>query len=123
MMAGEELSECEVCDHKLLNTNVYRSYFNQLFKHKVDEAYDSTDETGATTMPTVSFDYRFNNLCNFKCRMCGDMLSSVGKQNPGNTTDGIKNHNHGWRHHYENRSKNSKTHRWSKSYGCCEKKE
>jgi len=65
MMAGEELSECQVCDHKLLNTNVYRSYFNQLFKHKVDEAYDSTDETGATTMPTVSFDYRFNNLCNF----------------------------------------------------------
>jgi hypothetical protein len=76
MLAGEELSECQVCDHKLLNTNVYRSYFNQLFKHKVDEAYDSTDETGATTMPTVSFDYRFNNLCNFKCRMCGDMLSS-----------------------------------------------
>jgi len=76
MMAGEELSECQVCDHKLLNTNVYRSYFNQLFKHKIDEAYDSTDETGATTMPTVSFDYRFNNLCNFKCRMCGDMLSS-----------------------------------------------
>ena len=76
MMVGEELSECQVCDHKLLNTNVYRSYFNQLFKHKVDEAYESTDETGATTMPTVSFDYRFNNLCNFKCRMCGDMLSS-----------------------------------------------
>jgi hypothetical protein len=76
MMAGEELSECEVCDHKLLNTNVYRSYWNQLFKHKIDEAFDSTDDTGATTMPTISFDYRFNNLCNFKCRMCGDMLSS-----------------------------------------------
>jgi len=76
MMAGEELSECEVCDHKLLNTDVYRSYWNQLFRHKIDEAFDSTDETGATTMPTISFDYRFNNLCNFKCRMCGDMLSS-----------------------------------------------
>ena len=76
MMAGEELSECEVCDHKLLNTDVYRSYWNQLFRDKIDEAFDSTDETGATTMPTVSFDYRFNNLCNFKCRMCGDMLSS-----------------------------------------------
>ena len=76
MMAGEELSECEVCDHKLLNTNVYRSYWNQLFKDRVDEAYVTTDEKGATTMPTVSFDYRFNNLCNFKCRMCGDMLSS-----------------------------------------------
>jgi len=76
MMAGEELQECEVCDHKLLNTNVYRSYWNQIFKHKIDEAFDSTDDTGATTMPTISFDYRFNNLCNFKCRMCGDMLSS-----------------------------------------------
>ena len=36
----------------------------------------ATDETGATTMKTISFDYRFNNLCNFKCSMCGDMLSS-----------------------------------------------
>ena len=34
MMAGEELSECEVCDHKLLNTDVYRSYWNQLFKRQ-----------------------------------------------------------------------------------------
>lgn len=76
MLAGEELSECQVCDHKLLNTNVYRSYFNQLFQHKIDEAYESTDDSGVTTMPTISFDYRFNNLCNFKCRMCGDMLSS-----------------------------------------------
>jgi len=76
MMAGEELSECEVCDHKLLNTNVYRSYWNQLFKHKIDEAFEKTDDNGATTMPTISFDYRFNNLCNFKCRMCGNMLSS-----------------------------------------------
>jgi len=76
MMAGEELPECQVCDHKLLNTDVYRSYWNQLFRDRVDEAYESTDETGATTMQTISFDYRFNNLCNFKCRMCGDMLSS-----------------------------------------------
>ena len=76
MMAGEELPECQVCDHKLLNTDVYRSYWNQLFKHKIDEAFDSTDVKGTTTMQTISFDYRFNNLCNFKCRMCGDMLSS-----------------------------------------------
>ena len=76
MMAGEELSECEVCDHKLLNTDVYRSYWNNLFSDRIDEAFTTTDETGATTMQTISFDYRFNNLCNFKCRMCGDMLSS-----------------------------------------------
>jgi sulfatase maturation enzyme AslB (radical SAM superfamily) len=36
-----------------------------------------TDDTGHTTMKPVSWDYRFSNLCNFKCRMCGDMLSSA----------------------------------------------
>jgi len=55
---------------------VYRDYFNNLFKHKIDQAFEKTDDTGHTEMKTVSFDYRFNNLCNFKCRQCGDMLSS-----------------------------------------------
>jgi len=76
MMAGETLPECEVCNNKLLNTNVYRSYFNQLFEHKYSEIVKFTDDTGYTTMKPVSWDYRFSNLCNFKCRMCGDMLSS-----------------------------------------------
>jgi hypothetical protein len=76
MLAGETLPECEVCNNKLLNTDVYRSYFNQLFAHKYSDAMNSTDSTGHTTMLPVSWDYRFSNLCNFKCRMCGDMLSS-----------------------------------------------
>jgi hypothetical protein len=76
MLAGETLPECEVCNNKLLNTDVYRSYFNQLFAHKYSDAVNSTDSTGHTTMLPVSWDYRFSNLCNFKCRMCGDMLSS-----------------------------------------------
>ena len=77
MMAGETLSECEVCNDKLLNTDVYRSYFNQLFGHKYKQVVDETDATGYTTMKPVSWDYRFSNLCNFKCRTCGDMLSSA----------------------------------------------
>jgi len=76
MLAGETLPECDVCNHKLLNTSVYRDYFTHLFGHKIDEVFASTDETGATTMQPVSWDYRFSNLCNFKCRTCGDMLSS-----------------------------------------------
>lgn len=76
MLAGEVLPECEVCNDKLLNTSVYRSYFNSLFGHKYLQVLESTDETGHTTMKPVSWDYRFSNLCNFKCRMCGDMLSS-----------------------------------------------
>ena len=77
MMAGETLPECEVCNDKILNTDVYRSYFNQLFGHKYLQAMEHTDATGYTTMKPVSWDYRFSNLCNFKCRMCGDMLSSA----------------------------------------------
>jgi hypothetical protein len=76
MMAGETLPECDVCNSKLLNTNVYRSYFNQLFDHKYEEVIHATDATGYTTVKPVSWDYRFSNLCNFKCRTCGDMLSS-----------------------------------------------
>jgi hypothetical protein len=76
MMNGEEVSACEVCNHKLLNTNVYKDYFWHLFKHKYDEIWTNTTDTGATVMSPVSWDYRFSNLCNFKCRMCGDVLSS-----------------------------------------------
>jgi len=76
MLAGEVLPECDVCNSKLLNTDVYRSYFWHLFKHKYDEVLTSTSADGHTTMLPVSWDYRFSNLCNFKCRTCGDMLSS-----------------------------------------------
>ena len=76
MMTGEPLSECDVCDNKLLNTDVYKDYFWHLFKHRYDEIWTTTDSDGHTTMQPVSWDYRFSNLCNFKCRMCGDMLSS-----------------------------------------------
>lgn len=76
MMQGDIPKECEVCNHKLLNTDVYRSYFWHLTQHHYDRIWETTDETGYTTMKPVSWDYRISNLCNFKCRMCGDMLSS-----------------------------------------------
>ena len=76
MMAGETLPECEVCNDRLLNTDVYRTYFWHLFQHKYDDVIGKTDLNGRTSMLPVSWDYRFSNLCNFKCRTCGDMLSS-----------------------------------------------
>ena len=76
MMAGQTLPECEVCNDKLLNTSVYKDYFWHLFQHKYDQACSTTDMNGRTSMQPVSWDYRFSNLCNFKCRTCGDMLSS-----------------------------------------------
>jgi hypothetical protein len=77
MMTGEILPECEVCNDKLLNTDVYRTYFWHLFQHHYDTLWEKTLPNGYTEMKPVSWDYRFSNLCNFKCRMCGDMLSSA----------------------------------------------
>ena len=77
LLSGEEIPQCAVCNDKLLNEQVYRQHFNHLYKDKFSQAYESTNETGETTMKPESFDYRFTNLCNFSCRMCGDMLSST----------------------------------------------
>lgn len=77
ILAGEKIPECEICLSQLLNLDTYRNYFtNTLFPHKIQEVLETTDETGYTTMRPISFDYRVSNLCNFKCRMCGEQLSS-----------------------------------------------
>ena len=59
MLAGETLPECDVCNSKLLNTSVYKTYFWQLFRHKYNDIATTTDDTGHTTMLPVSWDYRF----------------------------------------------------------------
>jgi hypothetical protein len=76
MLNNEVPDACQVCDKKLLNQDVYRDYFTHLFAHKWEDVVPSTDADGYTTMKPISWDYRFSNLCNFKCRMCGPMLSS-----------------------------------------------
>lgn len=77
MLAGEKLPQCEVCNNQLLNLYTYKSYFTEnLFRHKIDEIISNTDSTGYTSLFPVSYDYRISNLCNFKCRMCGEQLSS-----------------------------------------------
>ena len=76
LMAGGEIPQCATCNHKLLNAQVYRQHFNRFYKDQIDEAFDTTDEHGETSMQVTSWDYRFSNLCNFTCRMCGPPLSS-----------------------------------------------
>ena len=76
LMAGEEIPQCAVCNHKLLNAQVYRQHFNRFYSKDIDEAFEKTDKDGKTDMQVSSWDYRFSNLCNFTCRMCGPPLSS-----------------------------------------------
>jgi len=97
MMANETLPECAVCNEQLLNTDVYRSYFNTMFGHLRDHVLANTDDAGYTTVKPVSWDYRFSNLCNFKCRMCGDMLSSAWEsEQRSNNSINWSNPKNGW---------------------------
>jgi len=78
MLNGERLSTCEVCNGQILNLHTYKDYFNKtLFPNKIEEILENTDEDGYTTLKPISYDYRISNLCNFKCRMCGEQLSSA----------------------------------------------
>ena len=78
LMAGEEIPQCNVCNDSVLSQSTYRQWFTgYLFENKIDQCFEETDENGYTTMEPISFDYRYSNLCNFKCRMCGEQLSST----------------------------------------------
>jgi sulfatase maturation enzyme AslB (radical SAM superfamily) len=77
ILAGEKISQCEVCNSQLLNLHTYKQYFTEtLFPHKVEDIIAKTEPDGHYNDLPVSYDYRISNLCNFKCRMCGDQLSS-----------------------------------------------
>ena len=70
-------AECAVCDGRSYLTLTFTVITLVICLHtNIPEVVASTDETGYTTMKPSSWDYRFSNLCNFKCRMCGPMLSS-----------------------------------------------
>ena len=78
LMAGEEIPQCAVCNDSILSQSTYRQWFTGfLFQDKIDQCFEETDDDGYTAMEPISFDYRVSNLCNFKCRMCGEPLSST----------------------------------------------
>lgn len=89
MMAGEDLPECQVCDKKLLNTSVYRDYFEGMFGSKREQLLAQTDADGTHHGLPISFDYRVSNLCTFKCRMCGPPLSSAWESEERNLNPGF----------------------------------
>ena len=81
MLKGEKLSQCEVCNDQILNLSTYKDWFNKaLFPDLLNELHKNTDKNGFTNMRPISYDYRVHNTCNFKCRMCGEQLSSAWEQ-------------------------------------------
>lgn len=79
MMTGTLPYECKSCDNSIHSQKfvyLYKDFFNNSYKRYYDEAISKTSEDGHTTMDVKSFDYRFGNICNYKCRHCHPDCSS-----------------------------------------------
>jgi len=79
MIDGERPSVCDTCFNKEDVTGVSgRIYHNRDFPDVVEKIPEITLEDGTCTeMDLKYWDFRFSNLCNFKCRSCGPRYSSA----------------------------------------------
>lgn len=99
MLKGEKSRLCERCHMMEDNGAVSpRNTFNEYFEEHINDFIDSTDiETGHSEKFSLKYwDFRWSNICNFKCRMCGtfashkwaeDEMAIHGRDNVG----GLKN--------------------------------
>lgn len=79
MINGEEPAICNKCFDREKVTGISgRTHHNKNFPEVLKEIPDITKDDGTcTTMDLKYWDFRFSNLCNFKCRSCGPRYSSA----------------------------------------------
>ena len=78
LLNGEEPEACTRCFmHEKIGTMPFRVSSNNNWKHRIDRAVETTDLDGYSHEFRLNYwDFRFSNVCNLKCRMCGPELSS-----------------------------------------------
>lgn len=79
MLNGIEPKVCNKCfNREKITGESGRIYHNRDFPEVVTKIPNITLEDGTcTTMKLKYWDFRFSNLCNFKCRSCGPRYSSA----------------------------------------------
>ena len=79
MIAGEEPKICATCfDREKVTGESGRIYQNREFSKVIEIIPEITEPDGTCkTMELKYWDFRFSNLCNFKCRSCGPRYSSA----------------------------------------------
>ena len=79
MVEGKEPEVCRKCfDREKVTGESGRVYHNRDFPEVLEKIPEITLEDGTcTTMELKYWDFRFSNLCNFKCRSCGPRYSSA----------------------------------------------
>ena len=97
MISGEEPAICKKCFKKERATgDSSRKFHLRWASNLVEKIPEITKEDGTCTeMNLLYWDFRFSNLCNFKCRSCGPRYSSAwvpdGEKLYGKTQDKVWN--------------------------------
>jgi organic radical activating enzyme len=77
MLNGLRSQSCQRCyAFEEAGQNSMRMTLNQRYSHHLSEVDKTLPDGSYEKMNLVYWDFRFNNICNFKCRMCGPQLSS-----------------------------------------------
>lgn len=79
LMNNEKPVGCNKCyEQEGNNIRSFRLDANEKFAKHIEPSLENTTDDGqCDTMKLVYWDFRFSNLCNMKCRMCGGHLSSM----------------------------------------------
>lgn len=79
LLDGKKPSSCSKCfEQEDMGITSFRNAANKNFQQHIDSTLATTTSDGTNTnFKLVYWDFRFSNLCNMKCRMCGGHLSSI----------------------------------------------
>jgi radical SAM protein with 4Fe4S-binding SPASM domain len=78
MLQNKQHSSCAKCyEQEEMGITSFRNAANKNFSNHIDDAVEKTKQDGTADFNLVYWDFRFSNLCNMKCRMCGGHLSSL----------------------------------------------
>lgn len=68
---------CEYCyTSEKIGQESPRQRINEKYKHHLNIVKTTSDDGKVDKLNIVYWDFRYSNICNFKCRMCGPMNST-----------------------------------------------
>jgi len=78
MLNGEQPEICTRCFQREKSSGVSnRTFINNDFAYELKKARLVTESDGSAPFNLKYWDFRFSNLCNYKCRSCGPTYSSA----------------------------------------------
>jgi radical SAM protein with 4Fe4S-binding SPASM domain len=77
MINGIKSDSCQRCyAFEAAGQTSMRNSLNKKFQHHFEEVEKTSKNGTYDKLNLVYWDFRFSNICNFKCRMCGPQLST-----------------------------------------------